>query len=154
MIVESQRRLAAEILGVGKNRIIFDKNKIEDIKKAITRFDIKELIKEGTIKVKIRKKAEAKKTERGRGTGSRRMRVTRRKERYVKKIRKLRKYIQEIYDKKVIDNKEKKHLRTMAKAGELRSLRHLQDHLIGMNKKLPEKNEKVTQGSVQKKKAK
>jgi len=138
MIFNGQRRLAAEILGVGENKVLFDKNNLEDIKKAITRFDIKELIKEGAIKVRIKKKSKKSAKEKTRrGTGSRRIRPLMRKEKYIHKIRKLRKYIQRIFDQKIIDKNEKKKLRKMAKAGELRSLRHLQEHLTTiMNKKL------------------
>lgn len=154
MGVESQRRLASEILGVGRNKIIFDKNKIEDIKKAITRLDIKELIKEGAIKVEARKKKKAKKERRNRGVGHRRMIVHNRKRKYVMKIRKLRKFIQEMTDKKVLTSDEKKRLRKMSKAGEIRSLRHLQDHITSVMKKtIPTKNEKTDKSAIQKKKA-
>jgi large subunit ribosomal protein L19e len=140
MSAESQRRLASEILGVGKNKILFDKNKIEDIKKAITRLDIKELIKEGAIKVRIKKKIKVKREKRNKGVGHTRVKVKRRKEKYVRKIRKLRKYIQEMADKKILANDEKKHLRKMAKAGELKSLRHLQEYITSiMKKNLPTK---------------
>ena len=137
MMLEGQRRLAAEILNVGKNKVLFDKNKLDDIKKAITRLDIKDLIKDGTIKVKARIKHKKLKEKGRRGVGSRRMRPLRRKEKYVKKIRKLRRYAQSLVDHKIIDKKEKKILRKMAKAGELRSLRHLQEHVTNiMNKKI------------------
>jgi len=136
MIMENQRRLAAEIMNVGKGKILFDKNKLEDIKKAITRLDIKDLIKEGTIKVRPNKKSRKKiKKKIRRGVGSRRMQPRMRKTKYIFKIRKLRKYIQRLLNEKVIDKSEKKQLRKMAKAGELRSLRHLQEHLTGVMKK-------------------
>lgn len=134
--MENQRRLAAEIMNVGKGKILFDKNKLEDIKKAITRLDIKDLIKEGTIKVRPNKKSRKKiKKKIRRGVGSRRMQPRMRKTKYIFKIRKLRKYIQRLLNEKVIDKSEKKQLRKMAKAGELRSLRHLQEHLTGVMKK-------------------
>jgi large subunit ribosomal protein L19e len=139
MIVKGQRRIAAELLGVGRNKVWFDKNKLEDIKKAITRLDIKELIKDNTIKAMPNKKRK-KASEKGRrGVGKRKMKVANRKQRYVRKIRKLRRYIQEMKSKDIITNEEKKKLRKMARAGELKSLRHLQDHLVSMNKKLPER---------------
>ncbi|MEM2772586.1 MAG: 50S ribosomal protein L19e, partial [Candidatus Pacearchaeota archaeon] len=50
MSLKTQRRLAAEILGVGINRVKFMPEKINEIKEAITRKDIEELIKEGAIK--------------------------------------------------------------------------------------------------------
>jgi len=142
MILTGQRRLASEILGVGENKVWMDKHKLEDIKKAITRYDIKELIKEGTIKARIKKKVEKKeeiKKKKRRGTGSWRKKVRLRKRKYIFKIRKLRKYIEEIYAQKVISQIERKKLRVMARVGRLKSLRHLKEYLtVTMNKKLPE----------------
>ena len=40
-----QKRLAAEILGVGESRIWIDPNRIEDVADAITREEIRGLIK-------------------------------------------------------------------------------------------------------------
>jgi large subunit ribosomal protein L19e len=145
MIVESQRRIASELLGVGRNKVWFDKNRLDDIKKAITRLDVKELIKEGAIKARIKRKVEkkAKKEKRRRGIGKRKIRVANRKGRYIFKIRKLRKYIAEIFEKKIISREEKKKLRTMARSGELRSLKHLQEYLaVTMNKKIERENKK------------
>jgi large subunit ribosomal protein L19e len=134
-----QKRLASEILGVGRNRIWTDKNRLEDIEKAITRNDVRELIKEGAIKARIRikKKKKAEKKGRRRGVGSIKKKIARRKEKYVYKIRKLRKYIQNLKNKKVINQDEKKKLRMMSRSGELKSLRHLKDHVSNiMNKKI------------------
>jgi large subunit ribosomal protein L19e len=145
MTLEGQRRISSEILGVGKNKVWFDKNRLDDIKKAITRLDVKELIKEGAIKARIKRKVEKKagKIKKRRGTGKRKIRVMRRKEKYIKKIRKLRKYIHEIFEKKIINQKEKKKLRVMARSGELRNLRHLQEYLATtMNKKIEVKEYK------------
>ena len=44
-----QKRLAAEVLGVGVSRIRVDPNRIEDVEAALRREDIKRLIKEGAI---------------------------------------------------------------------------------------------------------
>ena len=138
MILESQRRLAAEILGVGKNKVLMDKNNLEDIKKAITRYDIRELIKGGTIKVRIKPKAKKKNKEKiKRSIGKTRKRIAKRKERYIHKIRKFRKYIQSLLDKKMISQDEKKKLRKMARAGEIRNMKHLQDYVQNIiNKKI------------------
>lgn len=139
MKLEGQRRLASRILDVGKNKVWFDKNRLDEIKKAITSLDIKELVKDGAIKIRMKKKIEIKKEKRlrRRGAGSIKMKVSKGKERYIKKIRKLRKYIHEIYDKKILTNDEKKKLRKMAKAGEFKGLRHMKEYISGiMNKKI------------------
>jgi len=46
----SQRRLAAQILKVGTNRVWMDPERLEDVEVAITREEIRKLIHEGAIK--------------------------------------------------------------------------------------------------------
>ena len=41
-----QKRLAAQILKCGRNRVRFDPDRLEDIKEAITKTDIRSLIGE------------------------------------------------------------------------------------------------------------
>jgi large subunit ribosomal protein L19e len=74
------RRLAATIMGVGENRIWFDPAQIGRILEALTRDDVRGLIKEGAIKAEpargvsrfsARKRAEGKRVGRRRGHGSR-----------------------------------------------------------------------------------
>ncbi|MEM1989819.1 MAG: 50S ribosomal protein L19e, partial [Candidatus Bathyarchaeia archaeon] len=50
MSLKSQRRMAAEILGVGEERVWIDPERIEEVEAAITREDIKRLIHEGVIR--------------------------------------------------------------------------------------------------------
>ena len=45
----SQRRLAAEILKVGRNRVWIDPQRIEDVESAITREEIRKLVHEKVI---------------------------------------------------------------------------------------------------------
>jgi large subunit ribosomal protein L19e len=49
--LSAQRRLAADVLDAGKNRIWFDPDRQEDLAEAITREDIRELADEGAIRV-------------------------------------------------------------------------------------------------------
>ena len=49
MNLKAQKRMAAEILKCGENRVYFDPYMIEDIKMSITREDIRNLIKEGEV---------------------------------------------------------------------------------------------------------
>ena len=48
-MLDVQRRLAAQILKCGENRIRFDLERLEDIKEAITKTDIRSLINNGVI---------------------------------------------------------------------------------------------------------
>jgi large subunit ribosomal protein L19e len=46
----AQRRLAADVLDVGKNRVWFDPDRQGDIVEAITREDVRDLVEEGAIR--------------------------------------------------------------------------------------------------------
>jgi large subunit ribosomal protein L19e len=48
--LSAQKRLAADVLDVGKNRVWFDPDAQGDIAEAITRDDIRELVDEGAIR--------------------------------------------------------------------------------------------------------
>jgi len=48
--LKSQRRLAAQLLKVGTNRVWIDPNRSEDVEVAITRSEIRKLIHEGAIR--------------------------------------------------------------------------------------------------------
>jgi large subunit ribosomal protein L19e len=48
--LKAQKRLAADVLGVGVNRVLFDPDAQGEIADAITREDIRELVDEGTIR--------------------------------------------------------------------------------------------------------
>ena len=50
MDLKNQRRMAAEILDCGENRVWIDPNRAEDLADAITRADIRTAIESGTIK--------------------------------------------------------------------------------------------------------
>jgi Ribosomal protein L19E len=52
MNLKAKRELAARVLGVGKDRIKFDPNYLEDVEDAITRADIRSLVTARTILVK------------------------------------------------------------------------------------------------------
>ena len=80
MNLTPQKRMAADILKCGENRVYFDPYLEEDISLAITREDIRNLIKQGAIKKKYKKgisnyrkklQHERKKKGRGRGFGKR-----------------------------------------------------------------------------------
>jgi len=141
--LDTQRRLAAEILGIGENKIMFDSLRFDDISKAITRADIKDLIKDKAIMKRITGKSKRKKEKRRRGTGKIKMRIKARKKKYIAKIRKLRRYLSEVKDKKIITLQEYQYLRRLAKSGHFKTRRHLKDYLTtAMKRKLPEVNKK------------
>jgi len=52
MNLAKRKELAAIVLNVGKNRVIFVKENLPEIKEAITRMDIIDLHKAGAIQIK------------------------------------------------------------------------------------------------------
>ncbi|ALL01053.1 50S ribosomal protein L19E [Pyrodictium delaneyi] len=124
-----QRRLAAEILGVGESRIWIDPSRIDDVASAITREEVRRLIKEGVIKVKPkhspsrgrwRERHEARKKGRHRGYGRRKGEASARrdpKEEWMHRIRKMRRYLRYLRDHGVIDRRTYRKLYMWAKGG-------------------------------------
>ncbi len=124
-----QKRLAAELLGVGESRIWIDPAALEDVANAITREEIRRLIKEGVIQVKPahrpsrgrwREKHEARKKGRRRGPGRRKGDASARrdpKEEWMHRIRRIRRYLRYLRDHGVIDRRTYRQLYMWAKGG-------------------------------------
>ncbi len=127
--LSKQKRLAAEVLGVGTSRIWIDPGAVEEVSNAITREEIRRLIKEGIIQVipshspsrgRWREKHLAKKKGRHRGHGSRKGRASARrdpKREWMYRIRKMRRYLRWLRDNNVIDRRTYRQLYRWAKGG-------------------------------------
>lgn len=132
-----QRRLASQILKCGENRVRFDPEKLEDIKEAITKTDIRSLIGNGVISKKrllntsrfwARKRKEQKSYGKQKGFGSRKGKKTARlrpKTTWMNKIRLQRGFIKSLRDKNEITSASYHELYMKSKSGFFRSLRHL-----------------------------
>ena len=137
MDVSVQRRMAAEILKCGIDRVWIDPAQLDRVKMAMSKDDIRVLIKEGVIKKKqkkgissarVKKLKEQRKKGRRRGPGSRRGAAGARtppKERWMATIRALRKTLKQLRDSGKIDRKVYRKLYRMAKGGAFRSRSHL-----------------------------
>jgi len=133
--------MAAEILGVGEERVWIDPERIEDVETAITREDIKRLIHEGVIR-KVKEKGvsrarariihEKKKRGRRRGVGSRSGSVNARMDSdrvWVEKIKALRRRLRELKEKRIITTKVYRQLYLKAKAGVFKSISDLHRYI-------------------------
>jgi large subunit ribosomal protein L19e len=139
--LNAQKRIAAEILKCGRNRVYFDPYFIEDIKLAITREDIRNLIKEGAIKKNYKKgiskyrknlRHERKKKGRARGIGKRKGTKharTPRKAAWIKKIRPLRRELKRMRDRKLINTAIYRKLYKNAKGGMFTSVAQLNRYI-------------------------
>jgi large subunit ribosomal protein L19e len=136
--LRSQRRLAAETLKVGEERVWIDPNRIEDVEAAITREDIRKLIHEGIIqrlpkkgvsraRAKVLHGKKKKGLRRGLGgkSGSTRARVSK-KEAWMKKIRPLRKKLRELKNSRAITESVYRQLYNMAGSGVFESTADLE----------------------------
>jgi len=141
MDLKNQRRLAAELLKCGVHRVWMDPDNLEEIEKAVTRRDIKNLIKQGIIKARkikgnsrgrIRKRLMQKKKGRRRGHGSRKGKKTARmpkKRAWIIRIRAIRAYLRELRDKGLIDRKTYRLYYRRAKGGQFKDKAHVKLHL-------------------------
>ncbi|MEM5811525.1 MAG: 50S ribosomal protein L19e [Candidatus Aenigmatarchaeota archaeon] len=121
-MVSFQKRLAAKILKVGIDKVFIDSSKIEDVKKAVTRKDIKNLIKKGYIKklpekVSFPYKKEVKRVKKGSSMKE--------KTKWVRTVRALRKYLKELKESGKIEKNDYKKVYRWIRGGMFRSRAHM-----------------------------
>lgn len=141
MSLRSQRRLAAEILKVGENRVWIDPERTIDVEVAITREEIRRLVHEGAIKPLPKKgvsRARARVLQQkrrrglrrgpGRKTGSAKAKVSK-KEAWMKRIRTLREKLRELKENRVITRDVYRKLYNMAGSGVFESTADLERYI-------------------------
>ena len=134
MSLKSQRRLAAQLMKVGTNRVWIDPNRNEDVEVAITRSEIRRLIHEGTIRqlpaqgvsrtrARILHEKKKKGLRRGSGTreGSGRAKVTK-KDAWMLRIRALRRRLKEWRAKRTVAEESYRQLYVAASSGAFSSI--------------------------------
>jgi large subunit ribosomal protein L19e len=132
-----QKKLAADVKGISKSRVKVNPANREQIKEAITKFDIRKLIRDKVIKIlpkhggsraRTRKIHAQKKKGRRRGLGVRKGTAgarQKRKEGWMLKIRAQRKLLKSLKESKLIDSKSYHMLYKKAKGGYFRSVAHI-----------------------------
>ena len=126
--------MAKRTLKVGKGRIVFLESRLDEIKEAITKQDIRDLKMEGAIIIKNIKGRRKVKKNKKKSVGNVRKKVNTRKRDYVIMTRKLRKYVSEIKKQGIISKKEESEIRKKIRNKMFRSKAHLREH-IGEGKK-------------------
>ena len=141
MDLKTQKNMARSLFKVGYKRIKFDSEKLSEIKEAITKKDIKGLVNKNIIKIlakrgisraRARKILLQKRKGRRKGIGSRKGTANARlnsKRDWINKIRVLRRFIKNLKDKSLINNKDYKELYLKEKGGFFRSERHLKTYI-------------------------
>lgn len=140
-----QKRLAAEIAGVGVSRVKFDVKRLDMVEGAITREVIKRLIKDGTIIIepakgnsrgrwRVRRKRRSYGRYRGHGSrkGKKGARADEKRE-WINRIRKIRRYLKYLRDHEIIDKRTYRRLYLLAKGGVFSSLADLKRYIVTNN---------------------
>jgi large subunit ribosomal protein L19e len=139
--LKSQRRLAAQVLKVGQNRVWINPEKTDDVEAAITRDEVRRLIHEGTIRASPEKgisrgrarilhlkKKKRRRSGPGSRTGSIHARVSK-KRAWMSRIRPLRKRLHLLRAKKIIPESAYQKLYRMAGSGRFESVADLERYL-------------------------
>lgn len=139
--LSSQRRLAADVLDVGKNRIWFDPDEQHEIAEAITREQIQELVEVGIIRAKdargnSRGRARERNSKRSyghrKGPGTRRGTAGARentKDKWRDSIRAQRQRLRDLRDDGDISPAQYRELYRKASGGEFRSVRYMMTYI-------------------------
>ncbi len=150
--LENKKRLAADVQKCSPKRVVFKEDRLNDIKEAITKSDIRALIADGAITERQKKgvsRARAKKRDtqrskgRQKGSGNRKGKQTARsprKENWMRKIRTQREFLKELKTKNMLSKETFKNLYRKSKGGFFRNKRHIKTYIT--EHKLVTKNDK------------
>ena len=141
MDLKNQRRLAAELIGCGENRVWIDPTRLDDVADAITRSDVRRLINDKAIKARQKvgisrgranyiqeQKRKGKRRGQGSRKGAKRARTPKKKA-WINTIRPIRTQLREYRDSGVIDASTYRKLYRRAKGGMFRSKARLDAHM-------------------------
>lgn len=146
MNLSKKKELAKRTFGVGEDRIVFVESRLNDIKEAITKQDMRDLRQDKAIIIKEKKGRKKVIRKRRRSTGNIRKKINTRKRDYVILTRKLRKYVSEIKNQGKISKEEVNDIRKKIRNKAFRSKSHLKEYIEGLRKwkhwKEEEKNTK------------
>ena len=135
--LSAQRKLAAKVLDCGVNRVWIDPEKADDVQNAMSREDIRELIRSGAISThqkkgisrgRVRARTAKRSYGHGKGQGKRsgsKGARTPSKEQWIKKIRAQRRELRAQRDAGSITPTEYRRLYRRAAGGQFRNVAHL-----------------------------
>ena len=124
MNLANQKRISAELMKVGETKVWFNPDRLTEIKEAITKNDLRNLIKNGAIQSRpelgtSRVRARKRLTQRRKG----------RKETWMLAVRGQRNFIKELKDKSLVEGKTYRNLYSKVKGGYFRNRRHIKLYL-------------------------
>lgn len=139
--LRNQKRLAADVMKVGKQRVRIDPDRADEVAGAVTRADVRKLVDGGVI-TKVQKqgvsrgrgrkldaqKAKGRRVGPGSRKGAKYARLPK-KQRWMALIRALRSELTDLRDKGAIDRKTYRNYYVRAKGGQFRSRAHMVTHM-------------------------
>ena len=141
MSLKSQRRLASEVMKIGEGRVWIDPERIDYVESAITREEIRKLVREGVIKslpqtgvcrvrARILKIKRKKGLRRGPGgkSGPARSKISK-KQAWINRIRPIRKRMSELKDTRAISEADYRKLYDMSESGVFKSKAELERYI-------------------------
>ena len=135
MNLRKKKELAKKTLKVGKGRIGFVKSRLDEIKEALTKQEIRDLKKDGAIFIKeIQGRKKKPKKKKQRGTGKIKKKVNKRKKEYVIMTRKLRKYSAEMHKQGNLSKENLVEIRKKIRNKAFKSKANLKNHIEGLQK--------------------
>jgi len=141
----NQKRISAQILKVGVTKVWFDPDRLEEVKEAITKADIRRLINDyaiqakptvGTSRLRARKRLTQRRKGRQKGPGKKKGTHNARlpkKRVWITKMRAQRGLVKELREKSLIDTPTFKDIYAKIKGGFFRSRRHIKLYLTERN---------------------
>jgi len=128
MNLKTKKRLAARTFGVGAGRIIFRNERIDEIKEAITKQDMKDLMSSNAIMIReITGQRTAVKRNRKRSFGKVKKKVRMRKKTYMNLTRKMRAFAKQLLLQGRITKEEYWEIRKKIKSRVFRSKSHMSE---------------------------
>lgn len=141
MDLKTQKRMAADVLDCGSNKVWIDPQRQDDVAEAITKVDIRRLVKEGAIKEKdskgqskdkARERKKQKEKGRKKGHGRRKGKEGSRqseKEKWMTKVRAQRKLLKELKNNDKIKRDTYRDLYKRVKGGNFNSKKQLRNFI-------------------------
>lgn len=139
--LRTQKRIAAEVLRIGKDRVWINPGASVDVSQAMTREDVRNIIEQGLIQEKPEKKQtrerakkrdELKKKRKGVGQGKRRGKSnsrTTKKEKWMIKVRSQRKFLRYLKEKGAIAEGEYRKYYLRIKGGVYTTLKQMKESM-------------------------
>jgi large subunit ribosomal protein L19e len=134
MNLSKKKKLAKRTLNVGGDRIVFLESRLEEIKDAITKQDIRDLVKSGAIIIKERKGRKTVQKHKSRSTGNIRKKTRRKKKEYMILTRKLRRFLKGQAAEGKLSKEHFADIRKKIRNRVFRSKAHLKEYIGGAKK--------------------